>query len=123
MARASARRSQTVGRDRPRAGRAGDDREGKHSEGQEEEDAVDRELGARASPAHPMRVDVPGEEDGLEEEDADGPGGRRASHAGQEHSRDHRLDDEEETGAEEDGDCPEETHRVTEYSPQPLPAA
>jgi hypothetical protein len=71
---------------------------------------VDRELGARASLAHPVRVDVAGEEDGLEEEDAGGPGGRRASHAGQEHLRDHRLDDEEETGAEEDGHRPEETH-------------
>jgi hypothetical protein len=72
---------------------------------------VDGELGARAALAHPVRVHVPSEEDDLEEEDARGPGGRRATHARQEHSCDHRLDDEEEAGAEEGGQRPEGAHQ------------
>jgi hypothetical protein len=64
----------------------------------------------RNVPADPVRVDVAGEEDGLEEENAGRPGGRRASDARQEHLRDHRLDHEQETRADEDGRRPEEAH-------------
>ena len=111
MARASARRSQNVGARASRPGSARDDREWEHAEREEQERGVDRELRAGAAPAHPVRVHVAGQKDGLEEEDAGGPGGRRPSDPGQQHLRDHRLDDEQEAGTKEDGGGPEPAHQ------------
>jgi hypothetical protein len=84
---------------------AAPERDGQHEQREREHHQVQDRLPADAEPAHAqVRVQVPHEQRGLEEDERGVPHLRAPSGPGEHHLPDHRLDEEEQRGRHEDGD-------------------
>ena len=95
---------------------------------QRERDEQQAELHERLPPDghhadRQMRECVAGKQDGLEEDERDGPHGRRPAEQRQEHLPDHRLDEEHERRADEDRAAEERERTARDPCSPPQEAA